>query len=59
MEASETGGSIFIEYKPINGDLGFDLAEFELYLTLIEEMLDEMEREDEEFEVVEEPTEWV
>jgi len=50
---------MFIEFKPIEGDLGFDLAEFERYLTLIEEMLDLMELEDEESEGADGPTEWV
>jgi len=59
MVASKTGGTMFIEFKPIEGDLGFDLAEFERYLTLIEEMLDLMELEDEESEGADGPTEWV
>lgn len=58
MVAGEPGNTIFIEFEPVDSDLDFDLAEFERYLTIIEEMLDKMEREDGEFAGVE-PTEWV
>jgi hypothetical protein len=58
MVVCETENSISIEFEPIKSDLDFDLAEFERYLTIIEEMLDKMEREDEEFAGVE-PTGWV